>query len=862
MPGWYVHMEAAAKTAERLRAANLPTDFPADRAEIERVGQICHRWRNYLEVGSLGPDLFYLLPDFAGEKGTVVRSVIKWTLDVWSVVDAEFVSKWDRWVGPIANNTSAIINQLSGGVLNMLGQALNNLAASVVTAMKGLLTSMGDWFGILTSGPPQGYGDAAFYWSDIFHYRRTYQFAFELYRQAKAALDSAGNDASRQQDAEARLAFAVGWLSHCATDVAGHPFTNAKCGGPFRDHWQRHKLVENHFDSQNYTAGHSGPLYAEYGTSALHFRIAFRAGRAGYYPGRTDAPAYDFTTGFPAYPMGHSPQETARRNAHFDLSSGPLPRHLCNALRDAMQATYGGALPKILAQDPRGFSAVDAMGVPDGRPNDAALDDMWTLVYGYLAMTAQDGLSPFAPTPPPVINDHSFPEPPGGDYGVNDDPSRGADVENPNFTLLDLLLALFTWAEYVVQVAAWIATVLPGLIADVATFPLRHVLYNAFIVPTWNLYLLSRRTLVMTGFLMPNREEIDPGLTTLGVKSGQADSFIADLDDPTGFALSTTPSVSEPSGRPHPQAQFGLDGGFPRNIVRDDVAAIGAPDLLGLLTLTNPLRYANDGGAATFKPSEWLKPWNYPIRTPGGQLVPREDAPVHVGPFVVGETGTTLLAANAGNAAAWKAFERAQTPDETAKACAAHLPKNSHMGGPVDYGTYLVVRFEAHLKAHPKSTESPVPDFNLDADRGYAWHTWDWDRHARGKPDPVTGKKPWECEPDMPVNPPPSGMPGSLTPIEVFGYAQPCTPPHFFHADRDNPSQTLDPARPPSKPLDSQWYDPTQSLRVHYLEPGVPVEPDPDGPDPCKGQPPGSPPGYPEGIKWPDPKELPPEPER
>ncbi len=827
MPGWYVHMEAAARTAERLRAADLPIGFPVDPAEVQELGRICHRWRNYLAVGALGPDLFYMLPDFSGAKGTVIRHVIKWAMDVWSEIDAEFVSKWDKWVGPISTNTSAIIAQIDGGVLNMIGQALNNLAASVVAAIEGLITSMGDWFGVLTSGVPQGYGDSAFYWSDVFHYRRTYQFAFTLFRQAKADLDAriaagAGPADAARQDAEARVAFAVGWLSHCATDVAGHPFTNAKCGGPYRDHWQRHHLIENHIDAQNYTNDHPGPLYSEYGTSALHFRAAFRGGRPDY-TGRTDAPAYDYTTGFPAYPTSPSPQPTAARNAFFDLSSGPLPRHLCQALRDVMETTFGTTGPKILAQDPA-FSAIDSSGAPDGRPNDAAMDEMWATVYGYLAMSSRDGLSPYAPSPPPLINDHSFPQPPGGDYGVDDDPSRGADVGDSDFNLLDLFLAILAWAVYVAQVAAWIATVLPGLITDIATFPLRLVLYYAFIVPTWNLYLLSRRTLVLTGFLMPNREEIDLGLTTMGQKPGQADAFAADLDDPSGFAPPPPPTVTEPSGRPHAAAEFGLDGGYPRNIVRDDEAVIGGPDLPGMLGLTGALHYAND--TASLKPSEWLKPWNYPIRTPGGLLVPREDAPVHVGPFVLGQTGTALLSGNPGHADAWKAFEKATSPGETALACSTHLPFDQHMGGPIDYGVYLVVRFVLGRR----SKRSPVPDFNLDSDRGYAWHAWDWDRHNLG-PRVGGGRRRWECRPNIP-------------PEVAFAYRQPCTPPHFFHANRDNPSALVGGLVP-----ESQWYDVTRSLAVHYLGSGAEVVPDPDGPDPCADVRPGHLPG----IEWPHP---------
>src|SRR6185503_5250485 len=98
---------------------------------------------------------------------------------------------------------------------------------------------------------------------------------------------------------------------------------------------------------------------------------------------------------------------------------------------------------------------------------------------------------------------------------------------------------------------------------------------------------------------------------------------------------------------------------------------------------------------------------NYPIRTPGGLLVPREDAPAHVGPFVVGETGTALLTANPGDPSALGAFEKARSPDETAWACHDHLPAGRHMGGPIDYSVYLAVRFHA---ARTQGKRSPVPD--------------------------------------------------------------------------------------------------------------------------------------------------------
>jgi hypothetical protein len=64
MPGWYVHMETAKQMVDRLRAGDVPPDFPGGPQAASQLGEIAHTWRNYLAVGALGPDLFFLLPDF------------------------------------------------------------------------------------------------------------------------------------------------------------------------------------------------------------------------------------------------------------------------------------------------------------------------------------------------------------------------------------------------------------------------------------------------------------------------------------------------------------------------------------------------------------------------------------------------------------------------------------------------------------------------------------------------------------------------------------------------------------------------------------------------------------------------------
>ena len=789
MPGWYVHMEAAHDTARAMRDGVIPPGFAISAAEAKDIGEHCHTWRNYLALGSLGPDLFYLLPDFKNTTGQVIRQVVQWALDVWEVVDGEFVSKWEKWIDPISTNNSQLASQLTGGLSTQLAQVLDELTSAILSAFKGLLAQMGDWFGVLTSGVPQGFGDDAFYWSDMFHYRKTYQFPFVLFQQAQAALASATTDDERA-DAQARIAFAVGWMSHCATDVTGHPYTNAKSGGPYRDHWQRHHLVENHMDSENYVARHPGSLYAEYGTSALHFRLAFRHRNDAPYNGRDDAPAYDYWTGFPAYDNGDGPTPTANRHTFFDLDTGPLPGHLVDGLLEAMADVYGVDGPHILMQDPP-FSATDpGTGQPDGRPNEPAMAQMWEIVYKYLKMTSSDAISLRLPPPPSVFTDHSFPTPPGGGgSGIDDDPSRGADVDDDDsFNLLDLLLALFAWIVYLAQVVVWLLTILPGLILDITTFPAREVIYWAVIVPAWNLYLLARRALVMSGFAMPKPAEISFGLTTLG-NEGSFDIGSA-LDSPLGIGGAPRP-ITEPSGRLNATDARGLDLAYPRGVVRDLPSAISRPDLVGALGLTSPLRYAADAPSEEFKASEWIAPWRYPLTNQAGAGVAQEGAATHVGPYVVGSNSTVLLSGMVGDNGARAELEKAGSPAETEAVLDGRLPLNQHLGAPIDYGLYLVGRMADEVG----NADFGVPDFNLDSDRGYAWHCWDWDRSDI------------PCVPD--INPAFG---------EDYGYPLPCTSPQMFHADHDCPSAP------------GRWYDESLDLAVHYL-PGK-------GPDTCK---PGTP---------------------
>jgi hypothetical protein len=811
MPGWYVHMEAAKVAAKRLDAEDVPETLGFRPGEAKAYGETAHKWRNYFAIGALGPDLFYLLPDFKKEAGNVLLSAAKWVLDEWDVIDKMFVGSWEKWMGPVGANDADLTAQLTGGLSNQLGQAMDEISAAEFNAIVSLASRLGDWFGLLTSGVPQGLADSGFYWSDMFHYRRTYDFPRVLSRMANEHLAAAlqmesdltagGRVPSDDEkikvedakaDAESELAFALGWITHCATDVTGHPFTNAKCGGPYRLHWQRHHLVENHMDAAAYDMGHMGDsLYEELGTSALHFRIAFRTRADAPYNGRHDAPAYDYFSGFPAYPLGETAIDDEKRTRFFDMDPGELPHHLVELIIAAMKEVYGSD-PSVLVDAPNFSDGGPAS--PTGRPNADALNVMWDVAFRYLKYISSAGLHPRKPMPPSVINEHSFPTPPGGalpaeDDGRGGDPDDDTNPQGQSFNVIDFLISLLAWIKYVGQVVEWLVTVLPGLGLDVATFPAREFLYYAVVSPLYSLYMASRKLLVLEAFLVPKPEEIEAGLVTLGFQTGhQRQTLSADLNHPTGFAPIAA-TFDEPSGTSKPNDEWEVDMAFPRSSMTDSTQHINqslSPFGVSLLPSSDPPY------------SHWVMPWKYPDTNLNGDRIGWEPHLAHAGPMAQGAVATDLFARADTDLTAAARFEQASTPEETSLACHDLFPSGAHLGHPVDYSLYLLNRLVGGIE---------VSSFNLDSDRGYGFRCWDYDRHNRSRRVPPRSVEDFHCWE-------PAG-------VKRFAMEQPCTVPEQY-----NPAWSAnDPASvPPPGPQDPRnivnRYRPMVGLRIHYLDPG------------------------------------------
>lgn len=85
---------------------------------------------------------------------------------------------------------------------------------------------------------PVAVGDySEWWWMDMLHYRKTGEFASALRRVADRERSPVMRD------------YAIGYLSHVAGDICGHPFINGLVHGPFRSHAYRHIVLEGLADT-------------------------------------------------------------------------------------------------------------------------------------------------------------------------------------------------------------------------------------------------------------------------------------------------------------------------------------------------------------------------------------------------------------------------------------------------------------------------------------------------------------------------------------------------------------------------------------------------------------------------------------
>ncbi|MDE2299652.1 MAG: zinc dependent phospholipase C family protein, partial [Burkholderiales bacterium] len=237
-------------------------------------------WEKFTAIGAIGPDLFYFSQDYNSNPIGPLSDELMLALKVYYFFDAakeddweplliildkvsstmaqllriliklqkiwnEFVAGWNATIGPLVATAADLTDALTGGVISEFKVVIAELKVALVAIGEEELLTFKDIFTMFDTCVQKGFDEQSFLWSDMSHYRRPSAMCRALVRQAELLLD--GEDGERRS--QQFLAFALGYITHVGTDVVAHSFVNEQCGGPFRNHPQRHHLIENHIDA-------------------------------------------------------------------------------------------------------------------------------------------------------------------------------------------------------------------------------------------------------------------------------------------------------------------------------------------------------------------------------------------------------------------------------------------------------------------------------------------------------------------------------------------------------------------------------------------------------------------------------------
>jgi hypothetical protein len=671
MPGHYIHISAMRNAAERLgkgryqpaagERGRVDPSWPGD--SMRSVAELIQKHPNFASLGAIGPDLFFFLPDFRDKNGVVLSSVLTKVLQflegLYDTLDP-YVTKWEKYLGPISEDTAEEISRLTGGLSESVGNITGELASILITALEDFVTKQHDWFGEFSLGLNQGFDEQLYFWSDMLHYRGTGQFGRALLQNANV----------REDD---RLrAYALGYVTHLATDVTGHAYVNAIAGGPYRQHWQRHHLVENHCDAFWYLRDNATGAprtvngYKQITESALYFDIAFAEDEQ-------KSPLLR-----PSFPPGNTLRDNWVRKQVLNRDS-KLPEELAELLVQTMKDVFykeGAKHPAILTAN-------------EGRPSEEQVATAYDLLFRFLKFVTVDGFSHEPPEPPPVFGNLQFPTP--TDPGSDSSPANGGGGSGGGFSwddLLDFILSVINAIAYVLEVVAYLLTLPWAIIADLLSYPWRYIMYLLLELPLFHLLKDFRAVLVLTGYMSPMEDEIASSLVQIGTTSAETfDQVVAEMGDVFGGLSELPPPV--------------INTRF-------------APPIYPTLNSNSP----NDAD------KEYHHPWAYP-------QTKLEPDPTIVGPYATRSEPSVLFLDIQTDPEMRDLYETAANPEETEQRSALLGPTRS-LGDVVTFSEYLLWLMSRENSLYDEGTIRPT-DWNLDADRGYAHKCWDWKRDPSKK---------------------------------------------------------------------------------------------------------------------------------
>lgn len=784
MPGHFTHIYTARRVAEHLLTGEFP-DWPQAGSALLKhdpvsCGKVMQKWEKFTAIGAIGPDLFYFSQDYNGiplgpasdelmlalaayyfydyameedweplliildQVNSTMAALLRFLIKLQKIWQ-QFVDGWNQTIGPIVSDIENLADALTGGLLSEFGVVIDELKLALKTIAEEELLTYKDIFTYFDTCVQKGYDEKLFLWSDMSHYRRPSALCQAFVKQADA-LAAAG----QIEQSEQFLAFSLGYITHLGTDTVAHSFINEQCGGPFRNHPQRHHLIENHIDAWNYSQtapggaippdpwGHSD-AYPDVSMSALWFAVQMT----------------------PDDPKGKQrpdplPDDPTAREKALDVD-GEMPDWMANSIVLALMDTFTdpNEHPQIFQGD--GFqSTIDAglltkiieevTGSAPNRPFPELLKDIappppfsvrkgfplpWQVKTIYKIMISfykfmYNGTWELEkPTKPDFI---IFP--PASDFENLLQPPdlSGIDPSNPVDDVCGLFIALIEWAVKTLEAAGQLVGDLIKMAASPGTYPLRLGLYELAML-VWDVAMKTHEILAHTGFVSPHAEQLYP--------SGEL-RLPNEIDRP----LITLGGTVDAAFRAALAAAFDPLGNLDQN---QDVIGIGHSVSDSNYPYYPVLRYDNDGAVEGW---EFHRPWAWPskslVQVPGGsdttKNTPTETynpfqsfqqgpdtayKPLRPGPYPEMTMPDAFFRLNVPVDAEVRAeYEQAQTPWETDVLNERYLgpdrAKFSPLGDPIPFSAYLIGQLSNDTGY---STE-----FNLDSDRAFAYLTWDWVR--------------------------------------------------------------------------------------------------------------------------------------
>ena len=246
MPGVGTHttvIQRLAMAAPRGRDAGIFLADPYLNADWATYSSADALQSRYAVLGAMGPDVFYAMLDYGGQSQDFEDTVLK-------------LAGTFRCVGQL----SAQLNNLVGHGLDDLTEGLWEDIQTVFARVNGILTGgaldllidrVNLWSQYLPLRQVDDFQNN-WYWADFLHYVKTGCFTQKLLDNA-AALNAADPSSATSK---CLSAYALGYLTHYVADTVGHGWVNRIVESPYRNHWQRHHLVENFIDAHVWASWH------------------------------------------------------------------------------------------------------------------------------------------------------------------------------------------------------------------------------------------------------------------------------------------------------------------------------------------------------------------------------------------------------------------------------------------------------------------------------------------------------------------------------------------------------------------------------------------------------------------------------